>query len=107
MNLTGWLLASQPRTRRVGTLQYSRSGQKRVVSSSALIYSPYFSIMLSHMFAPVNSTNILAHESGRRGVQISSIKGLRVSPGSGFLRRIDCFLGNAARRSSKTSRLSF
>lgn len=68
MNLTGWLLASQPRTRCVSALQYSRSGQKRVVFSSTLIYSPYFSIMLSQMFAPVNSTNILAHESGCRGV---------------------------------------
>lgn len=68
MDLTGWLLASQPRTWCVSTQQYSRSGQKRVVFTSLLIYSPYFSIVLSHMLAPVNSTNILAHESGCRGL---------------------------------------
>lgn len=39
MNLTGWLVATQPRTWCVSTQQYSRSGHKPVVSCSFLIYS--------------------------------------------------------------------
>lgn len=59
MNLTGRLVAPQPRTRRLSTRPYSRSGHTRALFSSSVIYSSG-SVMFPQMFAPVNSTKILS-----------------------------------------------
>lgn len=95
MNLTGWLVAPQPRTRRLRAQQCSRSGHKRARFCSFVIYSSTVPSCFLRCLLPSTALKS-SRESGCQGVQISSIKGLRVSLDSGFLSRIDRFLGNVA-----------